>query len=312
MFPKPVRVSEVIDRAAAMLSRWLGEDVRFNLRMADGVPAVEADPAMLEQVITNLVLNSRDALLGPGSIVVALDSVTVSREMACGNVDAREGPAVCLSVTDTGSGIAPEHLARMFEPFFSTKPVGTGTGLGLSVVHGIVQQHGGWITVHSELGKGSTFQVFLPPTARSVEGENLPPLRTLPVGQGDGPKTVLLAEDEELVRELARLTLERAGFKVIEASDGLEALRAWRENRESIDLLFTDMVMPNGMTGRQLAAELQATRPDLPIIYASGYSLDAIAPEFTVGDGVVFLPKPYLTDQLIDATWRCLASRSST
>ncbi|MCU0772558.1 MAG: ATP-binding protein [Verrucomicrobia bacterium] len=306
MFPKPLQVSEVIHSAAAMLSRWLGEEVTINIRIADGVPPVEADPAMLEQVITNLVLNARDALDGPGHITVALDCVVISHETVSREAEARLGPAVCLSVTDTGRGIAPEHLPRLFEPFFTTKPVGRGTGLGLSVVHGIVQQHQGWITVESKRDQGTTFKVFLPPTTRRVEGE-LSAASPHPPGPAHGPsKTILLAEDEEMVRELARLTLERDGFRVLEAADGLEALRIWRENRGHIDLLFTDMVMPNGMTGRQLAAELLRDQSDLPIIYASGYSLEVIAPEFVVSDRVVFLSKPYLTDQLREAARRCL------
>jgi len=289
-----------------MLSGWVGEDIRLNINVADGVAPVEADAAMMEQVITNLVLNARDALEGPGSITVMLDSVMISHETASLNADARKGPAVCLSVSDTGTGIAPGELSKLFEPFFSTKPVGRGTGLGLSVVHGIVQQHGGWISVDSTVGKGTTFRVFLPLSSRSVEVAKESETRQARPEPGAITKTVLLAEDEELVRELARLTLERAGFRVLEAADGLEALRVWREHRDDIDLLFTDMVMPNGMTGRQLAAELQAERPDLPIIYASGYSLDVIAPDFTVSDRVVFLSKPYLTDQLLDATHQCL------
>ncbi len=306
MFPKPLHVPRVIEHSTSMLSRWLGEDVAFEIRVADGVPPVEADPAMLEQVITNLVLNARDALDGPGRITVGLDSVVISQETASVNAEARKGPAVCLSVSDTGRGIAAEHQARLFEPFFTTKPMGRGTGLGLSVVLGIVQQHQGWITVETEPGHGTTFNVFLPPTARPVEGEQAVACSQRPLPVAHRSRTVLLAEDEDLVRELARLTLERDGFRVLEAADGLEALRVWRENRGHIDLLFTDMVMPNGMTGRQLADELLRDQPNLPIIYASGYSLDVIAPGFELSDRVVFLSKPYLTDQLRDAARRCL------
>jgi CheY-like chemotaxis protein len=273
---------------------------------------VEADAAMMEQVMTNLVLNARDALDGPGCITVSLDSVIISRETASREGDASPGPAVCLSVSDTGHGIATENLPRLFEPFFSTKPVGQGTGLGLSVVHGIVQQHGGWITVDSAPGRGTTFRIFLKPCAHPVEKRASVESSQARVEFPGVRRTVLMAEDEELVRELARLTLERAGFRVFEAADGLEALRIWREHREEIDLLFTDMVMPNGMTGRQLSAELQAERPELPVIYASGYSLDVIAPDFEVGDRVAFLSKPYLTDQLLDAARQCLEAGART
>ena len=310
MFPRPLDLADVIDRCSAMLSRWLGEDVTLNIRVADGVPPVEADAAMMEQVITNLVLNARDALEGPGRITVSLDSVVISPETVSRHAEAREGPAVRLAVCDTGRGIASGDLSKLFEPFFSTKPVGQGTGLGLSVVHGIVQQHGGWIRVESELGKGTTFHILLRPCERPVEDRTHPePVEAMAAPQF-ASKTVLLAEDEELVRELARLTLERAGFRVFEAADGLEALRIWREHQDEIDVLFTDMVMPNGMTGRQLAAELQAERPYLPVIYASGYSLDVIAPEFSVSDRVVFLSKPYLTDQLLEATQQCLKPKA--
>ncbi len=306
MFPHPLQLAKIVESTTSMLGRLLGANVNFTVRIADQVQPVEADPAMIEQVLTNLVLNARDAIVGAGAITVTLDATVISKETASQNPDVRTGLAVCLSVSDTGSGISAEHLPRIFEPFFTTKPTGRGTGLGLSVVHGIIQQHKGWITVVSSPGQGSTFSIYLPPTTRPVSDATAgipikPPLA--PVQS----RTILLAEDEEMVRELARVTLQRAGYRVFEANDGHAALKLWTKHRNEIDLLLTDMVMPNGMTGCELSQRLLADQPNLPVIYSSGYSIELTAPGFNENERLVFLPKPYLTGQLLTVVDRCLS-----
>ena len=310
MFPRPVRLTTVIESATSMLSRLLGPDLKLNVHVAPNVPPVEADAAMMEQVVTNLILNARDAISGAGNITLSLDTAAIPEETVAQNPDARPGQNVCLSIADTGSGIAPEHLSRIFEPFFTTKPKGRGTGLGLAVVHGIVQQHQGWITVDSAVGKGTTFRIFLPPTNRDVPGEKTADQNTATepaATRTDGrPKTILLAEDEQMVRELAKKTLEDAGYRVIEAVDGHHALKLWWQNRDKVDLLFTDMVMPNGMTGRELSLEILKDRPGLPVVYASGYSIELTLPDFKESAHLLFIPKPYLSEQLVSTIRRCI------
>jgi PAS domain S-box-containing protein len=307
MFPQPIYLGKVVENMAAMLSRLPGADVKFSLRVADRVPPVEADAAMIEQVLTNLVLNARDAIPGAGEITVSLDVTVISRETAAQNPEAQTGSAVCLSVSDTGVGIPAEQLARIFEPFFTTKPTGRGTGLGLAVVHGIVQQHKGWITVDSTPGQGTTFRIYFPPTTREVRGEGTEFfVRPAPAAPAKA-RTILLAEDEDMVRELASATLKNAGYRVMEALDGPEALKLWAQHHEEIDLLLTDMVMPNGITGRELSLRLLAEEPGLPVIYTSGYSIELTAPGLCESERVIFLPKPYLTDQLLSSVNRCLS-----
>jgi PAS domain S-box-containing protein len=308
MFVRPLHLEEVVRNSAAMLGRILGENISMEVRIAEGAPAVEADPAMIDQVITNLAINARDAMPSGGTLVLSLSKTEIAEAGAgsSGDADARAGTAVCLSVSDTGTGIAPEDLNRIFEPFFTTKPPGKGTGLGLSVVHGIVKQHHGWIEVDSKPGKGTAFRVFLPPTDKAPGSESGRhpgrPAGTEPARS----RTVLLVEDEEIVRELARLILERSGFRVLEAGDGNAALALWAEHKDAIDLLLTDMVMPGGISGLDLSRRLLAERPGLPVIYASGYSVDLTAPGFRETERLVFLQKPYLTDQLVTTVHRVL------
>ncbi|MDD5140304.1 MAG: ATP-binding protein [Verrucomicrobiales bacterium] len=307
MFPRVLHLGESVKGTAPMLSRALTTAVNFKVNVAGHVPPIEADPAMLEQIITNLVLNARDALPDGGDITVSVQAVHVSEDDAGQNASARPGPAVRLSIADNGTGIPAEHLPRIFEPFFTTKLAGRGTGLGLSVVHGIVQQHRGWITVDSTPGKGSTFHVFFPPSDRKVAdapSEN-PPAVTARVASKSG-HTILLVEDEAAVGDLARLILESAGYRVLLASDGHEALKLWGNHRHQIDLLLTDMVMPNGLTGHKLSLQLLKEQPDLPVIYASGYSIEFAALDFSESDRTVFLPKPYLADELVATVRRCL------
>ncbi len=305
IFPRPLRINEVVQISVELLQRVIGEHIHFNIRLAEGLPTVEADPAMLDQVITNLAINARDAMPRGGSLTIATDLIEVTAEAARENPEARPGPAVQISVTDTGSGIRHDNLPRIFEPFFTTKEVGKGTGLGLAVVHGIVRQHRGWINVESVLAKGTTFHVHLPTSEKPPESVRTSRTQSAKI---EAPKlqTILIVEDEAVVRELAKIILERAGYCVLEAEDGPTALSIWSQLKDDIDMLITDMVMPNGITGRELAQRLSAERPQLPIIYASGYSQELTAPNFEETDRRVFLQKPYSPDQLTNLVKKLL------
>jgi PAS domain S-box-containing protein len=298
IFPRPVSLNEIVQVSTELLARVIGEHIRFNIGLADKLPTVEVDPAMIDQVITNLAINARDAMPRGGTLSIRTGLIIVTDEHLRENPEARPGKAVELRVSDTGNGIRPENLSRIFEPFFTTKEVGKGTGLGLAVVHGIVRQHRGWISVESTVGKGTTFQVFIPASEKSAET-----IRTKASNPAEAEKpkmkTILVVEDEAVVRELARIILQRAGYQIIEAEDGPTALKIWARQKKEIDMLITDMVMPNGVTGRDLAQRLVAERADLPVIYASGYSQELTAPDFVETERRVFLQKPYMGDQLV-------------
>jgi len=213
------------------------------------------------------------------------------------DLEAPPGGYACLRVTDSGCGIPEENLQKIFEPFFTTKPPGKGTGLGLATVYGIVKQHGGWINVISEVGRGTTFEVFLP--GISEPAESGPAIGSAQVKGGD--ETILLVEDEKPVRKLASMILKRHGYRVLEASSGVEALKVWEEHKSGIALVITDMVMPDGLTGLAMGKILLAERPDLKIIYASGYSPETADIDFAPCEGLNYLRKPYQTTQLLQA-----------
>jgi CheY-like chemotaxis protein len=193
-------------------------------------------------------------------------------------------------VSDTGSGIAQENLARIFEPFFTTKDVGKGTGLGLATVFGIVQQHQGWINVYSEPGHGTRFRIYLPRLLRSDEKQTVMAARATVNG---GNETILVVEDDPSLRNSVITILSRLGYRVLEASTGVAALEVWKENRNEIRLLLTDLVMPDGMNGKELARLLLAERPELKVIYASGYSVEVAGKDLHLEEGVNFLCKPF-------------------
>jgi len=220
--------------------------------------------------------------------------------------NARAGRFARISLTDTGNGMSPATLNRIFEPFFTTKEVGKGTGLGLSTVYGIVKQHNGWIEVSSQPGQGTTFKIFLPAEKATVPDTSRN--AATPV-QVNGKERILLVEDEESLRIMVESILTRHGYVVVAASNGVEALQAWRQCHGQIDLLLTDMVMPEGMTGRQLAHELRAQNDGLKVIYTSGYSLDLISDASEeMREGLNFLQKPYHPQLLAETVRTCLDS----
>ena len=290
MQPKVLDVNDVVGNVLKMLKRLLREDVSLQVEYSANLPMVHADAGMLEQVLMNLAVNGRDAMPNGGELTISTAEVLIGPEYLLSHAHGTAGKYVRLSVSDSGCGIDPEILPRIFEPFFTTKPVGYGTGLGLATVHGIVHQHRGWIDVESELGKGTVFRVYFP-VVNEPEKRADAPASESPVPQGT--ETILLVEDEDAVRTLARNVLERKGYKVIEAVSAVEALKNWDQFRGKVNLVLTDMVMPGGMTGLDLMKKLNAELPSLPAIYTSGYSVDIVGKEFELRDGINFLQKPY-------------------
>jgi PAS domain S-box-containing protein len=301
MQSRDLDLNEVITNLAKMLQRIIGEDVHLQLNLHSAPLLTHADPGMLDQVAMNLAVNARDAMPQGGRLVIGSSEFVVGVELAQQQPDAAPGRYVCLSVTDNGSGIPPEILPRIFEPFFTTKEVGKGTGLGLATVFGIVKQHRGWLTVESTPGAGTTFKVFLPALKTSVlevaEAVAKPP---------GGTETILLAEDDVAVRKSTVTILRQRGYQVLEAASGPEALKVWSQARDVIALLFTDLVMPGGITGRQLAAQLQTDKPGLKVIYASGYSSDIAGREIQLQSGENFIQKPVHPDKLLKTIRECL------
>jgi CheY-like chemotaxis protein len=257
----------------------------------------------------NLAVNARDAMPKGGKLVIEASAVVFDESIKDQYVQASAGSFVCLSVSDTGSGIPPEILPKIFEPFFTTKDVGKGTGLGLATVFGIVQQHKGWINVYSEIGQGTTFRIYLPRLARISDQKFVAPL-TEPARGGN--ETILVAEDEPKLRASVINILSRLGYNVLEASDGANALEVWKKHHvkvglaqkvfnrqeDEIHLLLTDMVMPGGMTGKDLGERLLQENPKLKVIYASGYSSEVAARDFPLEEGVNFLSKPFQAQKL--------------
>ncbi|HEX4084538.1 MAG TPA: PAS domain S-box protein [Chthoniobacteraceae bacterium] len=296
-------INEVIQRVTGMLRRVLGENISLRSNLAPRLPAVEADATMMEQVIMNLSVNARDAMPGGGSLTIGTVPVMVSRAYVERNPEAREGTFICLSVSDNGTGIESDKLGKLFEPFFTTKEVGKGTGLGLATVYGIVKQHQGWIEVESELGKGSVFKVYLPSSVKAVQARNG---KVAPQNVRGGKETVLLVEDEAGVLSLARGVLKSYGYDVLEAHSGVEALRVWAQHDTRIDLLLTDIVMPEGMSGLDLARKLRQEKHDLKVLYSSGYSIEVAGQDFGLTDGMAFLKKPYQPTALAQKVRECL------
>ena len=263
-------------------------------RLDPALGRVRADPGQFEQVLMNLAINARDAMPQGGLLTIETGNVDVDERRARRSVDGRAGAFVMLRVTDNGVGMDEETRRNLFEPFFTTKGLGHGTGLGLATVYGILQQSGGWVRVESQPGQGATFEVFLP----RVDA----PAAISPAAPAAGPapggaETILLVEDEEMLRALARETLEAAGYRVLAAGDADEALRLESQHPETIDLLLTDVIMP-GANGAELARCLLAARPGIKVLFASGYTHDILVHRGASAQGTCFLQKPYSTEAL--------------
>jgi CheY-like chemotaxis protein len=275
-----------------MVRRVVGEDIDLQVRLSEHRLAIHADPGLIDQVLMNLVINARDAMPSGGQLRVETSSRIST-----------QGEQAIVKVADTGMGIPPESLPRIFDPFYTTKAEGKGSGLGLATAFGIVAQHGGRIEVSSRIDHGTTFEVMLPVSAHAIEAAA--PVPETPAPRG-GSERILLVEDELAVRLLTRKVLERAGYQVIEAKNGADGLRAWNAYDGQIDLVFTDVVMPDGMNGRELADKLLSIRPELRVIFTSGYTTDFAGRELSLQDRQSFLQKPARPKEMLDAVRRAL------
>jgi two-component system cell cycle sensor histidine kinase/response regulator CckA len=293
---KDLDLNEVVLNIAKMLQRLIGEDVAQETQCAPGGAFVHADAGMLEQVLMNLAVNARDAMPKGGRLVIRTSHVTLDSGQARRNPNGRPGEFVCLSVSDNGTGISAEDLPHIFEPFFTTKDVGKGTGLGLATVYGIIDQHRGWIEVESRENAGTTFNIFL----GRISSPAAPAARAaVPSKALRGSETILLVEDEDSVRRLLKSLLERYGYVVHTAASGLRALDVWRDHGAAIDVLVTDMVMPEGIGGGELARELLAKKPGLTVIYCSGYTSNVSGEGFSLRKDDNFLEKPFHLNALL-------------
>ena len=291
-------LNELVANLLKMVRRLIGEHVTVRFDPCENLPSLEADTVMLEQVLMNLSVNARDAMPNGGSLTINIEPIQIVKEQVHGNITVPPGQFVCLTVADTGCGMDEATLKRIFEPFFTTKEVGKGTGLGLATVHGIVAQHKGWVEVESELGKGTTFKVFLPASVK----RKTEPTQTEKMSVIRGHETILFVEDDANLRQLVAKGLRLLGYRVLEADNGQTAMKLWQENSQQIDLLFSDMRMPEGMSGLDLAERLRKENPNLKVIITSGYIMEG----HPSPGGIVYFAKPYEFQILCKTIRDCL------
>ncbi|HEY1170792.1 MAG TPA: PAS domain S-box protein [Verrucomicrobiae bacterium] len=303
MLSHDLDLNETVTNIAKMLTRIIGEDISLQFNLHQRPLTIHADAGMLDQVLMNLVVNARDAMPSGGRISVELSEKKVTPELAATLPDTAPGLYACLRVSDSGAGISTDNLAHIFEPFFTTKAHGKGTGLGLATVFGIVKQHNGSIFVKSESGIGTTFEILFPLVSTLENVKPGPVTRTQSEG---GSETILLVEDDHSLRTLSRIVLQKAGYRVLEASDGIEALSIWETDQGSIQLLLTDLVMPRGINGRELANRIQSSNPKLPVVFTSGYSADVAGRELILEEGQNFIQKPSSPHILLSTIRRSL------
>jgi two-component system cell cycle sensor histidine kinase/response regulator CckA len=300
-----IDLNQIIGRTGAMVRRLIGEDVEIRTHSASNLGKVKADPVQLQQVILNLVANARDAMPQGGTITIETANVELDAEYTKRHKDASSGPWVMLAISDTGTGMDQETVAKIFEPFFTTK--GLGTGLGLASVYGIVKQLGGLIYVYSEVGQGTTFKIYLPQVSEPLAEEPIAD-PVLPEAQA-ATETILLVEDAADLRSLTRHFLELSGYSVLEAGNSSKAVRTADLHPGTIHLLITDVVLP-GQSGPTLALSLTSKRPEMRVLYISGYTENAIVHHGLLDPGIRFLQKPYSRDALIRKVREVLGARN--
>jgi two-component system, cell cycle sensor histidine kinase and response regulator CckA len=306
---RPVALNEVVEQTVTMLRRIIGEHIAIDLQLASELPPIFADPSNVDQVIMNLALNARDAMPDGGKLTLTTVRVEIDESARARNPEAQLGPHICLAVKDTGSGMDVATVARIFEPFFTTKDPGKGTGMGLATVYGVLKQHGGWLEVDSAPQRGTTVRAFFPVSVDGVT--SIPTKLEKPIMDTtpNGSITILVVEDEEMLREFVSDALSALGYRVLSATNGRTALDVWAAHRDEIDLLLTDVVMPESVSGRQLAHTLIMDKPDLKVIFTSGYSSELFGSDFEREKEHVFLAKPYLPDRLAETVAAHLQSQ---
>ncbi|MGH9678930.1 MAG: ATP-binding protein, partial [Candidatus Acidiferrales bacterium] len=286
--PKRVDLNMHVLQSASLLRRVIGEHIAITVRTAKDLHVTPADPSMVDQVLMNLCLNARDAMPNGGQLILETRNVEIDEEFCRLSTYAQPGSYVLLSVTDTGTGMDAATIEQIFEPFFTTKEMGKGTGLGLATVYGVVKQHGGFVNVESELGKGTTFRIYLPAAsgmAEPMEARRDPKPRK-------GTETILLAEDHDGLRLAAKEMLETLGYRVLLASTGPEAVQLFKVNSGQIDIVVLDVVMP-GLSGPDAYSQMASIRPGLPVVFTTGYTSEVASLTSMLEKGAAFLQKPY-------------------
>jgi signal transduction histidine kinase/CheY-like chemotaxis protein len=307
MHAQSVDLREIVGRFAKSACSVMESHIVVDFKPPAELSTVQADKGMIEQMLMNMWLNSRDAMPKGGRLTLKLEECLITAEHARTHQDARPGRFVSLSVTDIGCGISESARRRLFEPFFTTKKVGQAQGLGLAAVYGIIQQHNGWIEVDSEVGRGSTFRILLPCEVAQPIVALLP---KTPVLRQGGNETILLVEDEPSLRKVLCRFLRQSGYRMLEASNATEALKVWGDHLQEIDLLFTDMTMPGGMNGSELCRRLRQDKPELKVIISSGYHVDRGEREDATDAHILYLPKPCASTAVIGAIKSCFEGSS--
>jgi signal transduction histidine kinase/CheY-like chemotaxis protein len=300
--PKPIAPDKVVAGMGDLLKRSLGEAVSVEMVAGAGVWPVSADANQLESALLNLALNARDAMPGGGKLTIETTNAYLDETYAMAHPEVMPGRFVMIAVSDSGRGMTKEVAARAFDPFFTTKDIGQGTGLGLSQVHGFIKQSGGHVNIYSEPGTGTTVKIYLPRLAGSAADL---PAEPRPVPAGSGGETILFVEDDEDVRAFVAGTLSETGYRVIEAAEAASALRLL-DGEPDVDLLFTDVGLPNGVNGRQLADEAQRRRPSLKVLFTTGYARNAIVHHGRLDAGVELIAKPFAAADLVQRVRRVL------
>jgi two-component system, cell cycle sensor histidine kinase and response regulator CckA len=297
-----LNLNDLIVAFTKLIGRILGEDIRVQNELAPKLPPVKGDPGMIEQILMNLAVNARDAMPAGGRIIIGTELQEIDAAQVELNPRVREGRFVCLTVRDTGTGIAPGNMSRIFEPFFTTKGVGKGTGLGLATVFGIAGQHKGWVDVSSKVNVGTTFRVFLPVTSDKITAPDATACKKV---RGGGEK-ILVVEDDKAVRDVITEMLQRHGYAVVEADSGVAARQIWAQEGRDIALLLTDMVMPGGVTGLELAELLRLQKPGLKVVLTSGYSSQLVSSDVALSKKISLLKKPFSSQILAETVRRSL------
>ncbi len=294
--PQPINLNRRIKEMRKMMQRTLPKMIDIQLILAERLPTIFADPTQIDQILMNLAVNARDAMPDGGKLIIETADVMLDEEYGKTNLVATAGRFVLLTVTDTGEGMDKETLEHIFEPFFTTKAVGEGSGLGLAMVYGIVQEHGGHIKCYSEPGNGTTFRIYLPAGASEEQTEQ-PTVRELPRG---GSETILLVDDEKMIRDLGSRILSRAGYKIITANNGKEALTVYKNRQNEIAMVILDLIMPE-MGGKQCLGEILKINPEVKVLVASGYSANGPTKEALEGGAKAFVSKPFHMGELLQA-----------
>ncbi|MCX5889636.1 MAG: response regulator, partial [Deltaproteobacteria bacterium] len=303
--PQRLNLHTVIGDLEKMLRRIIGEDIDLLLNLDPTLTAVKADFGQMEQVLLNLAVNARDAMPQGGKLAISTANINLNEAYPQKQADFSAGPYIVMAVSDSGLGMDGETLDHIFEPFFTTKELGSGTGLGLSTVYGIIKQSGGFIEVASKSGVGTTFKIYLPAIGEAAESFEVLSADAEPLR---GSETILLVEDEEILRQLIKNALELNGYKVLAARDSREAVMICEQHQEPIDLMLTDVVMPQ-MNGRQLAQRLAELRPEIKVIYMSGYAEDVLFRQGVLDPSIAFLQKPFRQYEMTAKVRKMLDSR---